>query len=98
VLPLPPRQALNDPLKLVWKFGSTGRRRFRTSRLSIIFFAVQRFESARRLQPYDAPVPIAKINVFSAESPGRIDVSRALGSEASAMSVYDVLPGGSSSP
>jgi uncharacterized cupin superfamily protein len=59
---------------------------------------VQRFESARRLQPYDARVAITKLNVFSAENPGRIDVSRALGSEASAMYVYDVRPGGSASP
>jgi uncharacterized cupin superfamily protein len=41
---------------------------------------------------------MAKINVLNAENPGRIDVSRALGSEATAMYVYDVPPGGSSSP
>jgi uncharacterized cupin superfamily protein len=42
---------------------------------------------------------MAKINVFSAENPdGRIDVSRAVGSEATAMYVYDIGPGRSSSP
>jgi uncharacterized cupin superfamily protein len=41
---------------------------------------------------------VAKINVLSAENPGRIDVSRAVGSKATAMFVYDVPPGGSSSP
>ena len=41
---------------------------------------------------------IAKINVFSAENPGRIDVSEAVGSKAMAMYVYDLRPGGSSSP
>jgi len=43
-------------------------------------------------------VGIAKINVFSAENPGRIDVSEAVGSKAMAMYVYDLRPGGSSSP
>jgi uncharacterized cupin superfamily protein len=41
---------------------------------------------------------MAKINVFSAENPGRIDVSRAVGSEATAMYVYDIEPGRSSCP
>jgi uncharacterized cupin superfamily protein len=41
---------------------------------------------------------MAKVNVFSSENPGRIDVSRALGSEATAMYIYDLPPGGSSSP
>jgi uncharacterized cupin superfamily protein len=39
-----------------------------------------------------------KINVLSAENPGRIDVSRAVGSEATAMFVYDIEPGRSSCP
>jgi uncharacterized cupin superfamily protein len=41
---------------------------------------------------------MAKINVFSAENPGRIDVSRAVGSEVTAMYIYDLAPGRSSSP
>jgi uncharacterized cupin superfamily protein len=41
---------------------------------------------------------MAKINVFSAENPGRIDVSRAVGSEVTAMYIYDLTPGRSSSP
>jgi hypothetical protein len=41
---------------------------------------------------------MARINVFSAENPGRIDVGQAVGSQATAMYVYDVQPGGSSSP
>jgi uncharacterized cupin superfamily protein len=41
---------------------------------------------------------MAKINVFTAENPGRIDVSRAVGSEATAMYIYDLSPGRSSSP
>ena len=47
---------------------------------------------------YDDRVAIAKINVFSAENPGRIDVSKAVGSAAMAMYVYDLGPGRSSSP
>jgi uncharacterized cupin superfamily protein len=43
-------------------------------------------------------VALAKINVFSAENPGRIDVSRAVGSEGTLMYIYDLAPGGSSSP
>src|SRR2546423_14797809 len=39
-----------------------------------------------------------KVNVFSAENPGRIDVSKAVGSAAMAMYVYDLGPGRSSSP
>jgi uncharacterized cupin superfamily protein len=39
------------------------------------------------------------VNIFSADNPeGRIDVARALGSAATAMSVYDLAPGESSSP
>jgi len=38
------------------------------------------------------------INLFSAENHGRIDVSGALGSTEMAMFVYDVEPGGGSSP
>jgi uncharacterized cupin superfamily protein len=39
------------------------------------------------------------INIFSADDPeGRIDVARALGSTATAMYVYDLAPGESSSP
>jgi uncharacterized cupin superfamily protein len=41
---------------------------------------------------------MAKINVFTAENPGRIDVSRAVGSGATAMYIYDLSPGRSSSP
>jgi uncharacterized cupin superfamily protein len=41
---------------------------------------------------------MAKINVFSTEIRGRIDVSRAVGSEATAMYIYDLPPGRSSSP
>jgi uncharacterized cupin superfamily protein len=41
---------------------------------------------------------MAKINVLSAENPGRIDVSKAVGSEATAMYVYDLVPGQSSCP
>jgi uncharacterized cupin superfamily protein len=39
-----------------------------------------------------------KINVLSAENPGRIDVSQVVGSEATAMYVYDIEPGRSSCP
>lgn len=38
------------------------------------------------------------VNIFSAQSEGRIDVSAALGSNDLAMYVYDVAPGESSSP
>jgi uncharacterized cupin superfamily protein len=41
---------------------------------------------------------VAKINVLSAENPGRIDVSGALGSDATAMYIYDLAPGQSSCP
>jgi uncharacterized cupin superfamily protein len=41
---------------------------------------------------------MAKINVFSTEDRGRIDVSRAVGSEATAIYIYDLPPGRSSSP
>ena len=41
---------------------------------------------------------MAKINVLSAENPGRIDVGLAVGSEATAMYIYDLVPGQSSSP
>jgi uncharacterized cupin superfamily protein len=42
---------------------------------------------------------VAPINIFSAENrEGRIDVARALGSTATAMYVYDLPPGQSSSP
>ncbi len=41
---------------------------------------------------------MAKINVLTAENPGRIDVSGALGSAATAMYIYDLAPGQSSSP
>jgi uncharacterized cupin superfamily protein len=46
----------------------------------------------------DNRLAVAKINVFSSEDPGRIDVSRAVGSEATAMFIYDLPPGGSSCP
>jgi uncharacterized cupin superfamily protein len=39
-----------------------------------------------------------KINVIRAENPGRIDVSGAIGASGMAMYVYDISPGGSSSP
>jgi uncharacterized cupin superfamily protein len=39
------------------------------------------------------------VNIFSVDNPeGRIDVARALGSAATAMYVYDLAPGESSSP
>jgi hypothetical protein len=41
--------ALDYALKLFGKFGCTGRRRFASMWLSVVFLAVQRFESARRL-------------------------------------------------
>jgi uncharacterized cupin superfamily protein len=41
---------------------------------------------------------VAKVNVFTAENRGRIDVSVVVGSKATAMYVYDVAPGASSSP
>ena len=41
---------------------------------------------------------MAKINVLSAENPGRIDVGRVVGSEATAMYIYDLVSGQSSSP
>ncbi len=41
---------------------------------------------------------IPRINLFSAENPGRVDVSLAVDSKGTAMYVYDVAPGGSSSP
>jgi len=42
---------------------------------------------------------VASVNVFTAENPdGRIDVSRAVGSDETAMYVYDLAPGQSSCP
>ena len=41
---------------------------------------------------------MAKINVFSEENPGRIDVSQAVGSKETLMYIYDLPPGRSSSP
>jgi uncharacterized cupin superfamily protein len=41
---------------------------------------------------------MAKINVFNTEVEGRVDVSAALGSTATAMYLYEVAPGRSSSP
>ena len=41
---------------------------------------------------------MAKINVFNTEVDGRIDVSQAVGSSATAMYIYEVEPGRSSSP
>jgi uncharacterized cupin superfamily protein len=41
---------------------------------------------------------MVKINAFSTDVDGRIDVSQALGSKAAAMYIYDVTPGSSSSP
>jgi uncharacterized cupin superfamily protein len=38
------------------------------------------------------------VNIFSAENPGRIDVARALGSAETAMFIYDIPSGHSSSP
>src|SRR5437667_12532563 len=39
-----------------------------------------------------------EVNIFSAKSDGRIDVARAVGSTATAMFIYDLEPGQSSSP
>jgi uncharacterized cupin superfamily protein len=41
---------------------------------------------------------MAKNNVFSVETRGRIDLSKAVGSEATAMYLYELPPGESSSP
>jgi uncharacterized cupin superfamily protein len=41
---------------------------------------------------------MAKINVFSTEISGRIDASQAVGSNATAMYIYELPPGRSSSP
>jgi uncharacterized cupin superfamily protein len=42
---------------------------------------------------------VASVNVFTAENPnGRIDVSRAVGSDETAMYAYDLAPGESSCP
>jgi uncharacterized cupin superfamily protein len=41
---------------------------------------------------------MVKINVFNTEVDGRIDASQAVGSSATAMYIYDVEPGRSSSP
>jgi uncharacterized cupin superfamily protein len=41
---------------------------------------------------------MAKVNVFSSGVDGRIDVSRAVGSDATAMFIYEVAPGRSSCP
>jgi uncharacterized cupin superfamily protein len=41
---------------------------------------------------------MVKINVFNTEVDGRIDASQAVGSSATAMYIYDVEPGHSSSP
>jgi uncharacterized cupin superfamily protein len=41
---------------------------------------------------------MTKINVFTSENSGRIDVSEAVGSKSTSMYIYDVLPGRSSSP
>ena len=39
-----------------------------------------------------------KLNLFEAENTGRVDVSAALGASGTTMYLYDVRPGGSSSP
>jgi uncharacterized cupin superfamily protein len=41
---------------------------------------------------------MAKINVYNTEIEGRVDASQAVGSNATAMYIYDVEPGRSSSP
>jgi uncharacterized cupin superfamily protein len=41
---------------------------------------------------------MASVNVFTAENPGRIDVGGAVGSDETAMYVYDLAPGESSCP
>jgi uncharacterized cupin superfamily protein len=41
---------------------------------------------------------MAKINVFNSAFDGRLDASQAVGSKATAMYIYDVPPGRSSSP
>jgi uncharacterized cupin superfamily protein len=39
-----------------------------------------------------------EVNIFSAKGEGRVDVARAVGSTATAMFIYDLPAGGSSSP
>jgi uncharacterized cupin superfamily protein len=39
-----------------------------------------------------------RVNIFTAENPGRIDVSTAVGSAETLMFIYDLAPGQSSSP
>ena len=41
---------------------------------------------------------MTKINVFTSENSGRIDVGQAVGSKSTLMYIYDVLPGRSSCP
>jgi uncharacterized cupin superfamily protein len=41
---------------------------------------------------------MTRINVFTSENSGRIDVSQAVGSKSMLMYIYDVLPGRSSCP
>src|SRR5204862_2680567 len=50
-------------------------------------------------QTYEILRGMGPINLFTAENPdGRIDVSRAVGSQATAVYVYDLAPGTSSCP
>jgi len=41
---------------------------------------------------------VEKLNLFSVENAGRVDIGAALGSKDTTMFLYDVRPGGSSSP
>jgi uncharacterized cupin superfamily protein len=50
------------------------------------------------LEAYDNRAAMAKINVYNTEIEGRVDASEAVGSNATAMYIYDVEPGRSSSP
>jgi uncharacterized cupin superfamily protein len=71
--------------------------------MSLPFSSVSSVTELRRTRltqedTYDDRVAIAKINVFTAENPARIDVGQAVGSNEMAMYVYDLKPGRSSSP
>ena len=52
----------------------------------------------RRSRACDTPTAMPKFNVFSAGDGGRIDVSKAVGTTATAMYIYDLAPGRSSAP
>ncbi len=73
-------------------------------RLDLELLDERRFGERHRLPPLRRlglaiMAAVRAINVFNAQSPdGRIDVSRVLGSDATAMYVYDLEPGRSSCP